>query len=213
MIKLNKLAEPNILLHNRVRWTSDLMSYVDRGEKVPDSVKNKYNQNEIKEVLKQETNCKCMYCESYISAVAPEHIEHYRPKDLYPHLSFEWTNLGLACPWCNIKKNNKFDEQYTFINPYIDIPEEHFVSLGTMIYHKPNDKRAQLTELELELNRPELMEARKNRLDAIIPLLDQYKAEQNPLLKDILKKNIEKEIAENKPYTMCAKTVIEIMMK
>lgn len=213
MIKLSKLPEPDILSQNKVRWTADLMAYVNTNRKIPDSVKNKYNHPDVKEVLKKETYCKCMYCESYISAVAPEHIEHYRPKDIYHNLTFEWSNLGLACPWCNIKKHNKFDEQCSFINPYVDNPENHFVSLGTMICHKPNDKRAHLTELELELNRPELIEARKNRIDAILPLIDQYNAEQNPSLKSILRKNIEKEIAEDKPYSMCAKAVIAIMMK
>lgn len=212
MIKLSKLPEPIILSRNKARWTSDLMAYIHRGEKVPDNIKNKYNQDDVKATLKRETSDKCMYCESYISAVAPEHIEHYRPKDIYPELSFEWSNLGLSCPWCNIKKNDKFDEQCAFINPYIDNPEDHFVFLGTMICHKPNDRRAQLTELELELNRPELMEARKSRIDAIIPLIDQYIAETNPSLKNVLKKNIEKEISGDKPYSMCAKSVIKTMM-
>jgi len=213
MIKLNKLPEPYVLSSNKVKWTSDLMSYIKVGTKVPNNVKNRYNQDEVKEILKKETNCKCMYCESYISAVAPEHIEHYRPKDIYPDLTFEWSNLGLACPWCNIKKNDRFDEQCKYINPYIDVPEDHFISLGTIITHKPNDSRAQLTELELELNRPELLEARKSRIDAIIPLIDQYKAETNLLLKEVLKKNIEKEISEDKPYSMCAKAVYESLMK
>lgn len=212
MIKLSKLPEPIILSRNKARWTSDLMAYIHRGEKVPDNIKNKYNHDDVKATLKRKTNDKCMYCESYISAVAPEHIEHYRPKDIYPELTFEWSNLGLSCPWCNIKKNDKFDEQCAFINPYIDIPEDHFVFLGTMICHKPNDRRAQLTELELELNRPELMEARKSRIDAIIPLIDQYIAEPNPSLKNVLKKNIEKEISGDKPYSMCVKSVVKSMM-
>jgi energy-coupling factor transporter ATP-binding protein EcfA2 len=60
--------------------------------------------NEKIVALIKETKGKCMYCESFISAVAPEHIEHYRPKAIYPQLTFDWANLGLACPWCNIKK-------------------------------------------------------------------------------------------------------------
>jgi uncharacterized protein (TIGR02646 family) len=212
MIKLNKMKEPDILANNKARWTSDLMSYINNGQKIPDTVKNKYNQHEIKEVLKKETKDKCMYCESFISVVAPEHIEHYRPKAVYPQLTFDWSNLGLACPWCNTKKNNNFDESCSPINPYIDNPLDHFISLGTMICHKPGSDRGQLTELQLELNRPELMESRKNRIDAIRPLIDQYTKETNLSLKNILKKNIEKEMEDDKPYAMCIRTTVKSMI-
>jgi uncharacterized protein (TIGR02646 family) len=212
MIKIDKKSEPNILVTNKTTWLSALMLYVNSGQKIPDSVKNKYNHDDIKATLKDETHGKCMYCESPISVVSPEHIEHYRPKSIYPNLTFEWTNLGLACPWCNIKKDNNFDENCTIINPYIDNPDDHFISLGTMICHKPGDNRSQLTELLLELNRPELMESRKNRIDAIRPLIDQYMKETNPTLRDILKKNIEKEKSNDKPYSMCVKSTIKQMI-
>ena len=213
MIKLNKKPEPNILSNNKIKWTSELMYYVNLKQKVPDQIINRYNHPDIKTILKEETNNgKCMYCESTISVVAPEHIEHYRPKKHYPELTFEWSNLGLSCPRCNLNKKDVFDENCTYINPYNDSPDKHFISLGTMIYHKPNDKRALLTEFKLELNRPELMEARKTRIEAIRPLIDQYVAENNPTLRSILKREIEKEIAEDKPYSMCAKAVYKLIL-
>ena len=76
MIKLSKSHEPDILVKNGKQWTNDLMAYVKSGNKIPDNVKNKYNHPDIKEALIQETHGKCMYCESYISAVTPELIEH-----------------------------------------------------------------------------------------------------------------------------------------
>jgi uncharacterized protein (TIGR02646 family) len=213
MIKLNKQPEPDVLTHNKAQWTSDLMHYINIGQKVPSNIINRYNHPEVRSVLQKETNGgKCMYCESPIAVVVTEHIEHYRPKAIYPHLTFEWNNLGLSCPKCNINKSNIFDENCTYINPYIDLPEDHFIFSSTMIFHKPNDKRAQLTELTLVLNRPELMEARKNRIDAIRLLIDQYEAESNSTLKNIIKKEIEKETAEDKPYSMFAKTVVEMML-
>jgi uncharacterized protein (TIGR02646 family) len=211
MIKLTKLREPDILVNNKTQWTSDLMSYVNSGQKIPKRIKDKYNQVEVKSTLKKETHSKCMYCESYISVVAPEHIEHYKPKDQYPILTFEWNNLGLACPWCNIKKRDNFDENCSVINPYIDDPDNHFVFLGTMVCHKAGDDRAQLTELLLELNRPELMESRKARIDAIRPLIDQFIKETNPTLKSILKKNIDTEMSNDKPYAMCVRAIVKSM--
>jgi len=213
MIKLTKQAEPDLLARNKAQWTSELMQYINLGQKVPDNIKNRYNHPEIRSVLKKETNGgKCMYCESPIAVIDTEQIEHYRPKAIYPQLTFEWTNLGLSCPKCNRKKSDRFDENCTFINPYIDLPEDHFYFTSTMVFHKPNDKRADLTELTLDLNRPELMEARKTRIDAIRSLIDQYEAESNPSLKALRKKNIEKEIAEDKPYSMCAKAVYKMMV-
>ena len=213
MIKLNKQPEPDLLSRNKTQWTKELMSYINRGQKAPDHIKNRYNHSEIKTVLRTETNGgKCMYCESPIAVVASEHIEHYRPKAIYPHLTFEWNNLGLSCPKCNINKSDTFDENCTYINPYIDLPNDHFVFSSTMVFHKPNDKRSQLTELQLDLNRSELIEARKHRIDAIRPLIDQYVSESNPALKAILKKEIEKEIAADKPYSMCTQAVYKSLI-
>lgn len=212
MIKLTKIEEPGILKIYKAQWCKELIDYVKRGVIIPVTVKNRYNQEEVKERLKKETNDKCMYCESYISAVSPEHIEHYKPKSLYPELTFEWSNLGLACPCCNIKKRDKFDEQCSYINPYIDNPSEHFAFLGTMICHNPNDKRAIITELDIELNRPELMEARKNQIDKIRSLIDLYTSETNPSLKATLKKNIEIEIGTDKPYSAFTNAYCKMMI-
>ena len=142
-----------------------------------------------------------------------EHIEHYRPKSKYPKLTFEWSNLGLACPKCNTKKGDEFDEACSIVNPYTDNPLDHFLFLGTMVIHKPDDKRGELTELLLELNRPELMEARKERIDAIRGLVDRFSRETNESLKKILLKEIEKEICEDKPYSMCVRSVVNQMIK
>lgn len=208
MIKLSKSHEPDILVKNGKQWTNDLMAYVKSGNKIPDNVKNKYNHPDIKEALIQETHGKCMYCESYISAVTPEHIEHYRPKAIYPQKTFEWNNLGLSCPWCNIKKSNSFDETCAIVNPYFENPDDFFVSLGTLICHKPDNKRAELTEYLLGLNRPELIESRKHALDNIRPLLDRYANEVNPLLKQLIRDNIKREMEDDKPYAMCVRALV-----
>ena len=213
MIKLNKHPEPDILVQNKDKWTSELMSYIHAGRDIPTNVKNRYNHPDIKSVLRTETNGgKCMYCESPIAVVAPEHIEHYRPKKIYPQLTFDWNNLGLSCPKCNMNKRDIFDEDYPFINPYTDLPNDYFVFLGTMMVHNPNNKRAKITELKLELNRPELMEARKERIDMIRLLIDMYEEENNPTIKNIIRNNIGKETAENTPYSMFTKTVVVMML-
>lgn len=207
MIKIIKTAEPSILQTHKASWTSDLMNYITSNAKIPDVVKNRYNQPEIKSALESETHNKCMYCESKISDVTYAHIEHYKPKSKYPQETFEWNNLGLACPICNTNKNDIFDETCPIVNPYKDNPNDHFISLGTMICHK--DKRGEITEKLLELNRPHLMESRMERINAVRLLIDKYNEETNTSLKFILKKEIVRESADDKPYAMAIKAVIK----
>ncbi len=55
---------------------------------------------------------KCVYCESYLSKEkrsAHGHIDHFRPKSLYYHLSYNPRNYVLACTICNASyKRNHF---------------------------------------------------------------------------------------------------------
>lgn len=48
---------------------------------------------------------RCCYCED----ARGEDIEHFRPKNLYPDVAFEWKNYLFACSACNSNvKRNKF---------------------------------------------------------------------------------------------------------
>lgn len=211
MIKLTKSAKPDILVKNADNWKTELMSYVKRGQAVPDSVKNRYNHPEIKEALKQETHGKCMYCEGYIGAVSYPHIEHFRPKTPYPEKTFEWENMGLGCQVCNTNKNDFFDETLPYINPYYENPDDYFVFLGTMISQKPGCPRAENMKTQLKLNRPELMEQRKDAIEKITNLVERYVAETNPSIKAMLRKNIEIEMGPDKSYSRCIKSAVEQM--
>lgn len=98
-----------------------------------------------------------------------------------------------------------------YCKSYIENPDDFFISLGTFVYHKPNNKRAELTEGLLELNRPELIEGRKHILDNIRPLLDRYANETNPSLKQLIKDNIKKEMEDDKPYSMCVRALVKAL--
>ena len=47
---------------------------------------------------------RCMYCEDSVA----DEVEHFKPKDLYPEVVFEWQNYLYACGQCNGGKNNRF---------------------------------------------------------------------------------------------------------
>lgn len=209
MIKLTKQPKPQLLVDNADDWTKELLSYVRRGVRVPDTIKNRYNQTEIKEALEKETYGKCMYCEGYIGAVSYSHIEHFRPKTLYPEKTFEWENLGLGCQICNTNKHDAFDEALPYIDPYNENPDDHFIFLGTMMMQKPGCARAENMKNQLKLNRSDLMEQRKEAIERVTNLVERYKGEKAPAIKKMLRKNIELEFGPDRQYSRSVKSAVE----
>lgn len=47
---------------------------------------------------------RCAYCEDSVA----DEVEHFSPKNIYPSLTFVWSNLLYACGPCNGPKNNQF---------------------------------------------------------------------------------------------------------
>lgn len=215
MIKLTKNAEPASLTANKATWTAQVLANIATGKKVPKALANNYNSKEIKDALRIESKSKCMYCESTIGHITYEHIEHIKPKakHRFPALIFEYSNLGLACPKCNMNKSDTYDLANTFIDPYNDNPEIHFVAYGSFIWANSGDTRAKLSEVEIDLNRPELLESRGERMKAIKNLVDSYNITPAGALKIALKREIDIETAENKPYSFCAKKLVEALIK
>lgn len=83
-----------------------------------------YGATDVKARLETIFHKKCAYCECNISLGAHYDAEHFRPKDLYYWLCYEWTNLLLACQKCNRDhKGIKFplaDPRNRLRNPPID---------------------------------------------------------------------------------------------
>jgi 5-methylcytosine-specific restriction endonuclease McrA len=214
MIKLSKGPQPASLAANAVAWRDELLGHLRAATPVPAALASRYNQEDVKFALEAETHGKCMYCESKIAHVTYAHIEHYKPKrsGMFPELTFEWTNLGLACPRCNNNKSDKFDVTAPFVNPYVDTPSTYFRAEGPFIRPVPGNARAELTELELALNRPELIERRQERLTNIWRLIRCYNVEVNNTLKAALLAQIKDEILEETEYSFFAATHAQLFI-
>lgn len=212
MIKLNKGNEPAILTANKLNWTTQLRALQNANQVVPKVLATQYNQDEVKDALRAECHSKCMYCESKVEHISDLHIEHIKPKakDKFPDLTFEYDNLGLACGVCNRNKSSTYDIAVPFINPYVDDPINHFKSYGALVWAKPGDQRAKLTEIEIELNRPDLIEARGERLKTIRGLVESFHIELNLTLKAAIKKQILKEVENDKIYSFCCKGLVDM---
>jgi hypothetical protein len=113
------------------------------------------------------------------------HIEHFHPKRGTrgrPDLTFEWTNLLLACGVCNgaERKSDHFPEPHEggpLVNPCEDEPENHFefcfdpVAKLASVYGKT--VRGTITEKLLGLNRTDLRAHRSCRIRHLV-VLAQY---------------------------------------
>ena len=213
MINLQKQQCPRILEENKGSWTEELLEYIRNDTKPPDSIWQHYKHADIKQAVKEDSFEKCIYCESKVPSIYFGDIEHLKPKKKYPELTFEWSNLGFVCAQCNNRKRDKYDEELPYINPYQENPVEFLIALGAFIYHKSNNRRGEITEKDLDLNRHELIERRKERIDSIRNLIDRYNDEENSSLKDVLLNEIQTEIAENKPYSMCTSSIVAHLLE
>lgn len=204
MIKIIKNAKPQILVNNAEQWTDDYLEALNKPDPVPETIKNRYKHPEIKDALEVETHGKCAYCESKILHVSYGDIEHILPKnkDARPDLIVEWSNLTLACEVCN-RDNKKayYNPDDPLINPIEDDPSNFLLALGPIICQYPGNRKGSLTIDVLDLNRAELIERRKERLQRIIPLVDSWKNEQNETLKELLHKQIQQEAQTDKEYS------------
>lgn len=109
MKKVNRSTIPDSLRINSGKWTADLLAAVQQvGEfsKVSSSLKNNYNQPDVRAALEKMYNGKYCYCEKYFGIDSYEHIEHQKPKALtqFHHLTYEWKNLHWCCQKGNMDK-------------------------------------------------------------------------------------------------------------
>lgn len=166
-----------------------------------------YKHPDNKQALIDASWGKCMYCESFVVHIDFGDVEHIKPKSKYPELEFKWENLGFVCGKCNNRKLQKYDEEAPYINPYNDNPEEYVIALGSILRHKNGNERAQLTIIDIDLNRVELVEKRQEKLDEISKVIDQCFRTQNVSLRNIFLKELSKESGDDKEYSFIIKTL------
>ena len=130
------------------------------------------HKQQIRDALTLMQGRHCAYCERLRK---DEEIEHFRPKNRFPQLTFEWSNLFLACKFedsCGKHKDHAV-RNYSpddLIDPCIDDPDEFlkFYSDGHVQPVRgasPEKKhRAEETIRVFNLNSPSLVNARSNFL-------------------------------------------------
>lgn len=206
MIYLTKLPTPEALVQHAAKWTAELLTAVAAGTKLSAARKRRYNNAEIKETLLKETHGKCAYCESKLTHIAYGDIEHIIPKASAPERTYEWENLTTACDICNTNKSDKEG----MVDPYAHDPEQlHFRFMGPMITIVPGSEPAKLTLTELDLNRPALMEKRKDRLEELGRRLEEIITTRDDATRfALIKALVEGETAASKEFSACARAYV-----
>ena len=156
---------------------------------------DRFSHETVRRALRKIQHDKCCYCEKYITDWGTgRQVDHYRPKDKYEHLKFDWDNLLLACGECNFAKSNKFPKSDSreplILDPYDPChdPEDHIdflvrkgenvpVELLGSIIPKDGSANGKKTIQILQLDKLYLIKSRRETLDKVrflyLLLLDQ----------------------------------------
>ncbi len=151
-----------------------------------------YKHHKNREALKIANSDKCMYCESKISHSSFPNIEHIRPKAKFPELTYEWENLGYVCERCNNAKLDKFSDETPYLDPYSEDPSFHLYAFGTWLFPRNGSERGEITVHEIHLNRPELIEKRKDRINAIQKAINACSRTNSEKLKNLAMQELRK---------------------
>jgi uncharacterized protein (TIGR02646 family) len=160
-----------------------------------------YAHRDVKTALSKAQHGKCAFCESKILHISHGDVEHFRPKKGfrqhaneplstpgYYWLTYAWINLYFCCQICNQRHKkslfpladasararsprNVAREKPLFIDPSLDDPSAHITFHGEFAVAINGSPRGAATIDGLQLNRRELVEERRQWLDAMRFLL------------------------------------------
>ncbi len=146
MIKINRCEKPKELTEECEKRLTD--------EFKKDCKKSVWNQEYIKKALMTMSNSKCCYCETKLQEDSKDlHIDHFKPKSLYPEDVIRWENLLPSCLACNRKKNDHNVVENQIINP-VDMNPKDYLYFYKFRYESIADNKIGRATIEcLELNR------------------------------------------------------------
>jgi len=167
MRNVKRRKKPMSLQRNGSRWKRELLAELSAAccekRKPKQSFYDRYQQDDIRKAIHKMYNGLCCYCETRVKPSGYEHIEHRKPKKKFPESTFDWENLHLACPRCNVKKSDKWDASHEILDAVIDVPiTQHltYEESADGIYRKELTLRGNTTIKHTDLNCDDLLQAR-----------------------------------------------------
>ena len=171
MIRLHKVTKPDVLVQNEIDWTATIVEKLAAGQSLTQTEKSRYRHPDIKAALVEETRGKCAYCESKLLHIHHGDVEHIYPKSLAPAKTVEWENLTLACEICNQNKSNLDPYVEAILDPYLVDPRDHLVFSGALMFSRGTPQGISTRQI-LDLNRAELTERRRERLERLMSICE-----------------------------------------
>lgn len=208
MISLKKLDKPEILVRKGDEWAGVIETKLANGEELTKTEKSRYSHKDIKAKLVKETNGKCAYCESKILHIDYADIEHISPKSIDPCGWVKWENLTLACSICNTNKSNYDTVASPFVDPYLQRPKDHMNIHGASVLPLPGSSNAVHTIHVLKLNRPDLLERRREKIFDLNKQALAMVAYLDAATQAILLQDLEEEMLADKEYSALAEDFI-----
>ena len=144
MHKVIRNSAPKKLEEYNEKFLNEFNNKYDKKdwEKFPYSIKK-----EVVQSLNEMYNGLCAYCEGYVSDVSSPRIDHFKPKALFPELTFEYRNMNYSCEKCNGFKKEKWDELY--FSPSEENPEKHIEFKGILAKSKDERGKAMIELVQL----------------------------------------------------------------
>ena len=184
---------------------------IELGEISASELHARTKHDSIKESLVRETSGKCAYCESKIRHISYGDTEHIVPKSYDLDRALDYDNLTLACTICNTQKNDYYNPALPILDPYIDDPAHHLIATGPLIFRRPGSVRGRISVSVLKLNRTDLVDRRKDRLEALVPLIEQFALERDPEMKEAIARELRVEAAEDKEFSFAVSAFLQLM--
>lgn len=169
----------------------------------------------LNDALLREQGYICCYCGMEISK-ENSHIEHFKPRSIYPHLELEYTNLLVSCQrkrtspeHCGYKKDDWYDEQL-MVSPLEANCADFFSyteSGKIQATDDPNKQAAAATTIaQLGLNIDKLIALRQVAIEEILEGIDELtKEEIQKLIEDY-----EKPDGDGKYSPFCAAIIYKL---
>ncbi|WP_353164212.1 HNH endonuclease [Empedobacter brevis] len=175
MRSLNRLNEPEILIHKKNEWLQKLK---ENGKTRPDS--SKYRNPNILLQLNTISNSKCYYCESLLKQV-PSEVDHHIEVKCDLDKSYEWDNLFLACDNCNNKVPHNVIPIESTLNPFIDSDDEikrHITFDDEIIRIKDHSVKGDQTIKKYRLSTDLLDHKRIKQLNIFYKVIEEIRKKQ-----------------------------------
>lgn len=104
----------------------------------------------------------CAYCQASVEDSSYGHVDHFRPKALFPTLAFVLLNYFFGCQRCNLAKSDKWPESGSYVRPDEGDPRARFVfDERGRVRAAQGDGEAEATIRDFKLNRPGLRRQRR----------------------------------------------------